>query len=85
MSSERGSERARGGHGSLARSGGMVIPVYRQGYFVPALSTLLLAVAITFDRDGVRWFWADEPLVALVLLAMSAAFWLLLLVTRRRP
>ena len=57
---------------------------YKSGYFVPALSLALFAVTFKFGPNGVSWFWADQPLVAFVLVGTSVAFWLLLCLSLRK-
>ena len=52
--------------------------------FAPALALLLLAMAFTYGPGGVRWFWADQPVVAFVLVLASSAFWVLSVLSSRR-
>ncbi|MDN5780560.1 MAG: hypothetical protein L0H23_00820 [Luteimonas sp.] len=53
-------------------------------YFVPALSLMLFAASFKFDQAGVSWFWAGQPLVAIVLATASAIFWMLLFASPRK-
>ena len=57
---------------------------YKSGYFVPALSLVLWAVAFKFGPGGVSWFWTDQPIVAIVLAGTSAVFWVLLFLSLRK-
>lgn len=59
--------------------------LYKNKYLNPALFLMLSAVMFKFGPDGVVWFWAGQPIVALVLLATSAVFWALLFSSRQRP
>ena len=61
------------------------MPFYKSKYFVPALSLMLFAATFRFGQEGLAWFWAEEPVVAGMLLATSAVFWVLLFVSRRKP
>lgn len=62
----------------------MIMPFYKSRYFVPALSLLLFAVTFRFGTEGFSWFWSEQPVVAGMLLATSAVFWVLLFVSRRK-
>ncbi len=44
----------------------------------PALSLTLLAVAFRFGPDGVTWFWARQPGVAIAVSAGAITLWGLL-------
>lgn len=59
------------------------MPFYKSGYFVPAISLGLFALSFKFGPSGLSWFWADQPMVAVVLAATSVVFWRLLILSRR--
>lgn len=61
----------------------MTMPFYKSKYLVPAVFLMLLTVTFSFGPNGVSWFWADQPIVAVVLLATSLVFWALLVVNQR--
>ncbi|WP_417471567.1 hypothetical protein [Luteimonas mephitis] len=54
---------------------------YRIRALAPALSLMLFASMFEFDETGISWFWAAQPVVAIVLAATSAIFWTLLFVS----
>ena len=68
----------------VSKGEGMTIPVYKSKYFVPAIALALLSAAFTFGPGGARWLWADQPVVAGMLLATSLVFWGLLFASRRK-
>lgn len=59
--------------------------LYKNKYLNPALFLMLCAVMFKFGPDGVAWFWAGQPIVALALLATSALFWGLMFSSHRHP
>ena len=58
--------------------------VFKNKYFVPALALMLFSATFTFGPDGIAWFWAGRPVVAVMLIGASAAFWGLLYQSRRK-
>lgn len=44
----------------------------------PALFLTLFAGAFTFGPDGLSWFWAGQPGVAVLLAVAAVAMWILL-------
>ena len=63
----------------------VIMSVRTSKALAPALSLGLLACMFTFGPHGVSWFWADHPGVALVLAAMSAAFWVRVFARMQAP
>ena len=41
----------------------------------PALLLSFMAMAFTFDHDGITWFWSAQPIVAGVLAVAAAVAW----------
>lgn len=58
--------------------------IHNSRCFVPALSLMLFAASFKFGDAGISWFWADQPIVAVMLAATSAIFWMLLIASRRK-
>ncbi len=50
----------------------------------PALSLSFLACCFRFGPDGVSWFWAEQPVVPVVVGIGAAVLWALLLLDRFR-
>lgn len=57
---------------------------YKNRYFNPAVFLMLCAALFKFGQGGVTWFWVAQPVVAAILLATSAAFWILLFSSHRK-
>lgn len=47
----------------------------RNAQLVSAIVFLLMAVAFTFDSDGIQWMWKDTPVLGAILAAVSLVFW----------
>lgn len=58
--------------------------IVKNQYFVPASFLALLALTFRFDEQRVVSFWSDQPILALMLGATSAVFWMLLLHSAQR-
>ncbi len=50
----------------------------------PALSLSFFAAAFTFGPQGISWFWADQPGVAVALAAGALVLWVLLVLSLRK-
>ena len=51
----------------------------RNLFMSTTIMCLLLAVASTFDKQGILWLWSDKPYVAIALLVLAiilGSFWL---------
>lgn len=58
--------------------------IFKNKYFNPAVFLLLCAGIFKFGPSGVSWFWTGQPIVAVMLLATSAVFWILLFSSSRK-
>jgi threonine/homoserine/homoserine lactone efflux protein len=51
---------------------------FRSWQFVAAVVFSLAAVSFFVEDDGIRWMWAQTPVVGAVLAAAAIVFWVLL-------